>query len=96
MPQDSARSQQVYKRMFPEAKMGAALDTSQAVKQANMSAEAENRQKKVAKLGAKSGGAKGGSKAAKPAPSKAGGVGKSKAMGKAGKGKPAGGKPRRK
>ena len=35
--------------------MGATLNTSQAVKQANMSAEAENRKKKVAKLGAKAG-----------------------------------------
>ena len=55
--------------------MGATLNTSQAVKQANMSAEAENRKKKVAKLGAKAGPKAGKGKAAKggisSAPSKA-------------------------
>lgn len=74
---DSARSQQVLKRMYPENKVGATLDSSQAVKQANISAEAENRKKKVAKVAAA---AKGG-KAAKSAPTK-GGVGKNKGAGK--------------
>jgi len=72
---DTARSQQVFKRMFPDNKVGTAIDTSQAVKQANISTEADNRKKKVASA------AKG--KAAKPAPRKAGAVkSKSKPVGK--------------
>ena len=67
--QDTARSQQVFKRMFPDNKVGTAIDTSQAVKQANISTEADNRKKKVAKVAASA--SKG--KAAKPAPRKAGG-----------------------
>ena len=73
--QDTARAQQVFKRMFPDNKVGTAIDTSQAVKQANISTEADNRKKKVASA------AKG--KAAKPAPRKAGAVkSKSKPAGK--------------
>ena len=83
--QDTARSQQVFKRMFPDNKVGTAIDTSQAVKQANISTEADNRKKKVA------GAAKG--KAAKPAPRKAG-AGKTGSAVKS-KSKPAG-KPKKK
>lgn len=82
---DTARSQQVFKRMFPDNKVGTAIDTSQAVKQANISTEADNRKKKVA------GAAKG--KAAKPAPRKAG-AGKTGSAVKS-KSKPAG-KPKKK
>ena len=83
--QDTARSQQVFKRMFPDNKVGTAIDTSQAVKQANISTESDNRKKKVA------GAAKG--KAAKPAPRKAG-AGKTGSAVKS-KSKPAG-KPKKK
>ena len=75
--QDTARSQKVFKRMFPENKVGATLDTSQAVKQANISAEAANLKKKVAKVATKG-------KAAKPAPGKTSGkTGGGKGKGKA-------------
>jgi len=86
---DTARSQQVFKRMFPDNKVGTAIDTSQAVKQANISTEADNRKKKVAKVAANA--TKG--KAAKSAPRKSG-TGKTGGAVKA-KSKPTG-KPKKK
>merc|ERR1712129_425594 len=82
-------TQQVVKRMFPDNKVGTAIDTSQAVKQANISTEADNRKKKVAKVAANA--TKG--KAAKSAPRKSG-TGKTGGAVKA-KSKPTG-KPKKK
>jgi len=67
---DTARSAQVFKRMFPDNKVGATLDERQAVKQANIAQEGENRKKKVAKAAA-------GGKVAKPSlAGKGGAIGK--------------------
>ena len=84
---DAARSQQVFKRMFTESK-STSLNTSQAVKQAKLSAESENRKQKVAKVTAKG---KGG-KSAKPAP----GAASSKKMSKGGRAKIKHGRPKKK